>query len=90
MSASRALTACTTSRELEPVNIMTVPATISPSPCLVTVPKRSAGPMRTSPRFLISTGVPSASDVTTVFSMSSTVWNCPSARMTNDSRFFSM
>ena len=69
---------------------MTVPATISPSPCLVTAPKRSAGPMRTSPSCLISTGVPSASDVTTVFSMSSTLWNWASARMTNDSRFFSM
>ena len=84
------MTACTTSRELAPVSIITVPATISPSPCLVTAPKRSAGPTRTSPRFRIRTGVPSASEVTTVFSISSMLWNWASARITNDSRFFSM
>ena len=43
---------CTTSREFAPVSIITVPATISPSPCLVTAPKRSAGPIRTSPTLL--------------------------------------
>ena len=45
ISASRSFTACTTSREFAPVSIITVPATISPSPCLVTAPKRSAGPI---------------------------------------------
>ena len=69
---------------------MTVALTISPSPCLVTAPKRSAEPMRTLPRFLTSTGVPSASEVTTVFSISSMLWNWASARMENDSPFFSM
>ena len=75
---------------MAPVSIMTVPATISPSPCLVTAPKRSAAPIWTLPRFFISTGVPSASEVTTVFSMSSTLWNWASPRITNDSPFFSM
>ncbi len=67
-----------------------MPATISPSPCLVTTPNRSAGPIFTVPRFLIITGVPSPSEVTTVFSISSTLWNWASPRIENDSRFFSM
>ena len=46
--------------------------------------------MRTLPRFLTSTGVPSASEVTTVFSISSMLWNWASARMEKDSPFFSM
>ena len=79
ISATFCDTACATARELPPTIIMAVPRTVSRPSC-VAAPVLSSFPIATLPISLTMTGIV-FNRLTTTFSISSIVCNCPCERI---------